>query len=60
MINLEYDSSLRLIAFLAVGFFVSWGTISFILRLWGKYNHSMDRGRDFHHTNKVPVPRYGG
>jgi UDP-GlcNAc:undecaprenyl-phosphate GlcNAc-1-phosphate transferase len=43
--------------FVGVGFLVSWLTIPFIIR-WSARRGKNDR--EFHHTHKSPVPRFGG
>lgn len=45
--------------FIGVGFLISWLTIPLILKKCGTLADS-HKSRKFHHTHKIPVPRFGG
>ena len=50
---------LQIFASLALGFVVCWAVIGIILKRAARGANSA-RGRDFHHSHKTPIPRFGG
>lgn len=49
----------QILACLALGFFICWALIGIILKR-AESGFGGKRGKDFHHTHKMPIPRLGG